>query len=68
MLILVSILIFLLGKMDYILVNESLDKAVIFFISVSHIMSRVIVKPKSLNVLSCFILPSFGMNVSYSNV
>ena len=48
--------------------NVSLDKAIIFFISVSHLVSGIIVMPKSLNVLTCFILPPFAMNVSYCNV
>ena len=45
-LILVSILILLLVKMDFILVNASLDKAFFFFIYASHLVSGVIVKPK----------------------
>ena len=36
--------------------NVSLDKAIIFFISVSHLASGVIVKPKYLKVPICFIL------------
>ena len=38
--------IFLLVKIDFILVIVSLDKAFPFFISVSHLSSGVIVKPK----------------------
>ena len=34
----------------------SLDKAILFFISVSHLASGVIVKPKYLKVSTCFIL------------
>ena len=56
MLILMLTLIFLLVKMDFILVNVSLDKPILFFISVSHLASGVILKPKYLNVSTCFIL------------
>ena len=33
-----------------------LDKAILFFVSVSHLASGVIVKPKYLKVPTCFIL------------
>ena len=49
-------MIFLLGKMDFILVNVSIEKTILFFISVSHLASGVIVKPKYLKVCTCFIL------------
>ena len=44
--------------MNFILVNVSLDKAILFFIPMSHLVSGVIVKPKYLKVLTCFILSS----------
>ena len=34
--------------------NVSLDKAILIFISVSHLASGVIVKPKYLKVPTCF--------------
>ena len=46
----------MLVKTDFILVKVSLDKAILSFISVSHLASGVIVKPKYLNVPICFIL------------
>ena len=42
--------------MGFILVNVSLDKAILLFISVPHLASGVIVKPKYLKVFTCFIL------------
>ena len=42
--------------MNFISVNVSLDKTIIFFISVSHLASGVIVKPKHLKAPTCFIL------------
>ena len=42
--------------MDFILENVSLDKAILFFISVSHLASGVMIKPKYLQVSTCFIL------------
>ena len=57
--ILVPSLIILLVKMDFILVNVSLEKDILFFISVSHLASGVIVKPKYLKVPTCFILSPF---------
>ena len=42
--------------MDFILVNVPLDKAIPFFISLSHLASGVILKPKYLKVSTCFIL------------
>ena len=42
--------------MDFILVNVSLDKAILFFISVSYLAYGVIVKFKNLKVSTCFIL------------
>ena len=56
MLISVKILIFLSVKMDFILVNVSLEKAILLFISVLHLTSGVIVKPTYLKVPTCFIL------------
>ena len=56
MLISVYILIFLLVKMDFILVDVSSDKAILFFISVSHLASGVIVKPNYSKMPNCFIL------------
>ena len=47
-------LIFLSVKMDFILVNVSSDKTILFFISVSHLTSGVIVKLKYLKVSTCF--------------
>ena len=49
-------MIFLLVKMDFILVNVSLDKAILFFIFVSHLASGVIVKHNYLKVPNCFII------------
>ena len=43
-------------KIDFILVIASLDKDFPFFISVSHLASGIIVKPKYLKVPTCFIL------------
>ena len=43
-------------KTDFILVNVSLEKAILFFIPVSHLASGVIVKPKYLKMTTCFIL------------
>ena len=51
MLILVLSLIFLLVKMNFILVNVSLDKAIIFLIHFSHLASGVILKLKYLKIL-----------------
>ena len=36
--------------------NVSLDKTILFFISVSHLVSGIIAKPKYLKVPTCFIL------------
>ena len=41
-------------KMDFILVNVSLDKVILFFIAVSLLASGVIVKLKYLKVPNCF--------------
>ena len=49
-------MISILVKMDSILVNVSLDKAILFFYSVSHLTSAVIVKLMYLKVPTCFIL------------
>ena len=49
--------VYVLVKMDFILVNVSLDKAFLCFISVSHLASGIIVKPKFLKVSICFIRP-----------
>ena len=35
--------------------NGSLDKAILFFISVSHLVSGVIVESKYLKILTCFL-------------
>ena len=51
----------MLVKMDFILVNVSLDKAIIFYISVSHLASVVIVKPKYLKARTCFIVSPLQM-------
>ena len=45
-----------LFEMDFILVNVSVDKAILFLISVWHLASGVIVKPKYLKMPTCFIL------------
>ena len=45
-------------KMNFILVNVSLDKANLIFIPVPHMASGVIAKPKYLNAPNCFILSS----------
>ena len=54
--ILVLSLIFLLVEMSYISANVSLDKAILFFISMSHLASRLIVKLKYLKVPTFFIV------------
>ena len=43
-------------KIDFIFVNVSLNKDILFFIYVSHLASGVIVKPKYLKVPTCFII------------
>ena len=57
-LILVLSLTFLLVKIDFILVNVSLDKAILFNFF-SHGAPGVIVKPEYLEVPTCFILSPF---------
>ena len=41
-------------KMVFILVNVPLDEAILFFISVSHLVSGVIVKANFSKVPACF--------------
>ena len=58
-------------KMDFILVNVPLGKAILFFISVSHLPTGVIVKPKYLKVFKgAYLFYSFPgtKNVTYRNV
>ena len=52
----VLILIILFVKMNFILVNVSIEKAILFFIFLSHLATGVIVKPKYLKVPIGFIL------------
>ena len=44
-------------KINFILVNVSLDQAILF-INVSHLVSTIIVKPRCSKMLSCFSLSS----------
>ena len=46
----VLILIILFVKMNFILVNVSIEKAILFFIFLSHLATGVILKPKCLKV------------------
>ena len=55
-------------KIDFIVVNKSLDKAILFFISVSHLTFGVITEAQVFKGAYLYCSFPYAKNVTYRNV